>query len=1076
MIRSILLALFLSSAVYIASAQSFKTFPNSNWESVSSENFDVFYTGNNRSGAILTARYAELARYEIGVLFDFKPEFRYPLVYGGNEGELAYSNFEDIAAREYPGIFNLPDLKGMVIHPGSANGHFKRTKEQVAGLIINEFSYGDRVGNILQTQLLYHHATWYAEGLAEYVAHGWNYSDETWLNSIRSTEQNLVQLALEGDEKINQVVRKSIWRYIALDYGESKLSEILYLSSIQHSIESGIISVLGINLNTLTQRWREYVNSSGDTQVEGRMFLNELQGGKAVKIPGGHTLISFSYNESKSQLALYLNKKGKHSIQVYDIENDEYKDLGISGGYAGMQRYPDLNLPMAWSKDGSELATTIFNRGGYQIVLYDAVNDESSYTRVPDNIQQISHIDWSHDGKKLVLSALNGGKSDLFTHRVGSTDFNQITDDLFDNLEPAWSLDDNMILFSSNRLQGLPQDKITPEIYQDNFDLFSWKYENNRGIIDRITNTPAISERAPVPISSFEAIYKTDASGIENLGRINIFQKVESPLTDLEQGLEQFEASEKTISFSTPIDGNSLVYIVPFASMNHKRKPETTLYRLEYLSKFQDRLEPPKKKEDEDELQEVEMSEEEAAEEKMLDEEEDEVDEEDKQVRYYIFDEEETYESKKANKKDLTRKKKKSKLIQTVFGDEPKPQIADIEVNKTAGKSPWAADYMGLGLIWDPLPHNFKYGLDLSVGYSDLLKNHKVDVRIRPFLNLKNAFGDVRYEYLKGKIDLFAEGSYRARTFRETSPINNDTSFFRFNRVGLNVGARYPINSFAAVSLFGGGYLLSRKDQQLRRAENLSEDDIYAHAGILFEFDNVLEEEGFEYRGTRVKLGADSYFSQNAEDFAFHNVHAQLSHFQEVYGKIVLASKVSASFNLPNTATQFYLGSVANQLALIEFANNNGQPIRNNAVDTSLQNFSFIDFVMPMRGFYPNTRQGSRYIVGNFELRIPLSRLLRSTLNTNPLYNLEIIPFLDAGTVWVDGNPFSQKKPTDTQFISTGNISVKLQTLKSPFLIGFGTGLRTNILSYSVRTDIAWGLDDGTLQRPILTVSLGKKF
>ncbi|MEM6804386.1 MAG: hypothetical protein AAF696_23505, partial [Bacteroidota bacterium] len=241
-------------------------------------------------------------------------------------------------------------------------------------------------------------------------------------------------------------------------------------------------------------------------------------------------------------------------------------------------------------------------------------------------------------------------------------------------------------------------------------------------------------------------------------------------------------------------------------------------------------------------------------------------------------------------------------------------------------------------------------------------------------------------------------------------------------------------------------------------------------------FDNVKEEEGFEYRGTRVRMGGRSYFSQNAKDFAFHHIHGEVSHFQEIYSKIVLASRVSASFNLPNTATQFYLGSVSNQLALVEFANNNGQPVRNNSVDTSLQNFNFIDFVMPMRGFYPNTRQGSRYIVGNFELRIPLSRLLKSTLNSNALYNLEIIPFLDAGTVWVDGNPFSQKKPTDTQFISTGNISVKLQTLKSPFLIGFGSGLRTNILSYSVRTDIAWGLDDGTLQRPILTVSLGKNF
>jgi len=1080
MYRSIFLTLCFSCIIIIGPhftlAQSFKTFGNQSWESVSSENFDIFYTGNNRSGAILTARYAEVARYELGVLFDFKPEFRYPIVYGGNEGEVSYSNFENLEGKKIPSIFNLPNLKGVVIHPGTANGHFRRTKQQVANLIINEFTYGDRLGNIMQTQLLFHHAKWYREGLADFVAHGWTYEDETWLNSIRSSDKNIVQMALEGDDKMNQVIRKSIWRYIALDYGESKLSEILYLSSIQHSIESGIISVLGINLNTLTLRWREYINSQSDMQVEGRIKLEELSGAKELSLPPGNALISFAYNQAKNKVAMYLDKQGKHTVYLFDLETENYKPLDISGGYSAMQMLPELRVPMAWSHDGTELTTTVYNKAGYQLATYDLVNETSSFMDIPDNIQQISHISYSHDGKKLAVSALNSGKTDIFTLQTGGSDFRQITDDLFDDLDPSWSLDDNMILFSSNRLEGLTEAQVSPEIYQDNFDLFTWTYENSEARITRLTSTPATNERMPIATSSFEALFKSDESGIQNLNKINIFQKEILPFSNLEQGVYEFEATEKTLSFSTPVAGAYQVFILPHESVSDDNKPETTLYRLEYLSKFQDRQKPVVKplEKDSSEVLEEELVQ---IEEPKIEETQEEEEEKESAVRYYIFDEEDVpYESRKANKKDLNRKKKKSKLVQTVFGDEPKPKLSDIEINTTDTRSPWAADYVGLGLIWDPLPHNFKYGLDLSIGYSDLLKNHKLDVRVRPFLNLKNTFADVRYEYLKNRIDLFAEADLRARTFRETSPINNDTSFFRYDRVGVKVGGRLPLNSFSAVSLFGGGYYLSRKDQQLRRPITLSESDILGHAGVLVEFDNVKEAEGFEYRGTRAQIGLDSYFSNNKKDFAFHRLHAEVSHYQQIIHKLVFASRVSASFNLPNTATQFYLGSVPNQVALVEFANNDGQLVRSNSVDTSLNNFSFIDFVMPMRGFYPNTRQGSRYIVGNFELRIPLTRLLKHTLNTNSLYGLEIIPFLDAGTVWVDGNPFSQKKPTDTQFISTGNITVKLQTLKSPFLIGFGSGLRTNILSYTLRTDIAWGLDDGSLQRPILTVSLGNNF
>ncbi|MEM6803295.1 MAG: hypothetical protein AAF696_17945, partial [Bacteroidota bacterium] len=820
MYRFIFLTLCMGCLAFISPAQSFKTFSNTSWESVSSENFDVFYTGNNRSGAILTARYAELARYEVGILFDFKPEFRYPLVYGANEGEIAYSNFENLEANLRPGIFNLPDLKGRVIHPGNARGHYERTKEQVAKLIINEFTYGDRLGNIVQTQLLFHHARWYREGLADFVAYGWTYEDETWLNSIRSTGENLVQLALEGDAKINEVVRKSIWRYIALDYGESKLSEILYLSSIQHSVESGIISVLGINLNTLTQRWREFINSSGDTQVEGREALSQIEGLESLKLPAGQELISFAYHEENGKIALYLDKQGKHSVYLYDIEEKNYKDIGISSGYAGLQRFPDVHIPMAWSFDGNTLVTTVYNKTGYQLVAYDLESKETSVQRFPDDIQQISHLSWSHDGKKLALSVLHGAQSDIYTHRIGSADFNQITDDLYDDLEPSWSLDDNMILFSSNRLEGLTPEKLGPEIYQDNFDLFRYTYENSVGKISRITSTPAINERSPIAISSFEALYKTDESGIQNLSKINIFQKEVSVISNLDQGISQFEDNEKSIGFISPIRGKRDLFFGSFSSINHEVKPEQTLYRLEYLSQFQDRLAPPVKQEIE--VVEAGTEEEFFETEEGVEKEEEVAEKEESDVRYYIFDEDDVpYESRKANKKDLTKKKKKSKLIQTVFGDEPKPQLADVEVGKQGAKSPWTADYMGLGLIWDPLPHNFKYGLDLSVGYSDFLKNHKLDIRLRPFLNLKNAFADVRYEYLKPKIDLFAEAKYRARTFRETSPINNDTSFFRFDRIDVRLGARYPINSFAAVSIYTGANYLSRNDQQLRRTENL---------------------------------------------------------------------------------------------------------------------------------------------------------------------------------------------------------------------------------------------------------------
>jgi hypothetical protein len=72
-----------------------------------------------------------------------------------------------------------------------------------------------------------------------------------------------------------------------------------------------------------------------------------------------------------------------------------------------------------------------------------------------------------------------------------------------------------------------------------------------------------------------------------------------------------------------------------------------------------------------------------------------------------------------------------------------------------------------------------------------------------------------------------------------------------------------------------------------------------------------------------------------------------------------------------------------------------------------------------------------------------------NSLNTNPAYNIELIPFFDIGTTWTQGNPLSQKNPIDTEVINSYPLTITVQTLKSPFLMGFGAGTRLQMFGYS---------------------------
>ncbi|MEO1449713.1 MAG: BamA/TamA family outer membrane protein, partial [Bacteroidota bacterium] len=248
-------------------------------------------------------------------------------------------------------------------------------------------------------------------------------------------------------------------------------------------------------------------------------------------------------------------------------------------------------------------------------------------------------------------------------------------------------------------------------------------------------------------------------------------------------------------------------------------------------------------------------------------------------------------------------------------------------------------------------------------------------------------------------------------------------------------------------------------------------------ASVELRHDNVLEREGFRYQGWQARITGDAFYSLTNGGLGFARLQGDVRHYKQVFKKIVLASRASAALNSPREIVQHYLGGVPGQLHRPVILQRQDAPAINNQImDTALHSIHFLNFVTPVRGFRYNTRNGSRFVAANFELRIPVTRMLRRALSSRALYNLEVIPFVDAGTVWVEGNPFSQKKPTDTQYFTEGPLTIKLQTLKSPFLIGFGSGVKTRVLGWTLRMDIAWGVDDYTLQRPMFTTSFARNF
>ncbi len=1087
--------LFAQSPPYYANTK--------NWKYLASEHFDVYFQGGQEALAQRSARFAELACFEISEIYDYRPQSRYALYLLEDAAQLGLTHSQLDQPRRAPGQFSIPRLEAHVVHPGTTHGLYQEVKRSVAGILLREFAYGNRLGQAIQNQLLLDHSRWYSQGLVEYVGTGWSYTDEMWLQSTVGDQlEDVLDQTLEGNSEISKIFRKSVWRYVANEYGEQKLAEIIYLVNISHSLESGIISVLGITLNTLTVRWRESLKDMVDHNASGRMSLGNIKGLEEIPTKKGYHLVAFAYHEKTKQYALYLNKMGKHTLFLYDSQSATYTQTAIQSSYANLvTEGTPMHYPIAWSPDGSRLVTTRYRGHKYDMVYYEVGSKEIAVEPVIGAFGRVLHINWSHNGQLLALSALakNTGTPQLFVGVPQSGNYRQVTEDPYDNLEPCWSYDDASIFFSSNRdTNRLVIQRPRWDNYAHSFDIFQYNRSEPTDTVVQITFTPATNERKPLTPNSFEVYFITDESGILNLSKYNPFIQKNSYITDLPQGIVDFYASDEQLVFCSPIDGQHALFQVAPSGLRVQPLTELTLLRTEYLTYYNEQVQRDLKRQ----LQEAEaraadslqgLTPSETPSTEPVEEPQtppnppvEEPEKEEKKARYYIFDDYDTaYEVKEAEDKVFEKREKElnrpSLLSGLIPTETPKPDMGGMKVSgPQASRTKWAADYLQLELGRRP-----DAGLYTTIGasFSDQFHNQELKVTFTPYLDFqnfrgRNVQGNITYRNLGHRLDFYAGMQLLTRHYRRRNvlfPV--DSAIFRYDNLNFSAGVTYPLSNFSALTLDLGGHMLTRKDQKLLNQELLDQENTLAHAALRFTVDKIKQWEGYNFQGMSLQANAASYYSLKNSAIAFHTIDLQWRNYFPIHKKIVLANQLSAGMSLGARPQQFYLGGMTDWVPPYVFFEDSDQRLsKENAISTDLLDFSFQRFTMPMRGFWFYSRRGSKFMSLNTELRIPLSRLAKHSLNTSPLYNMELIPFLDVGSVWTNGNPFSSKNPTDTQLVGSEPVIVELQTLKSPFLFGTGVGFRTNFIGYSLRVDVAWGIDDQNVQAPALSLSMGKRF
>ena len=130
-----------------------------------------------------------------------------------------------------------------------------------------------------------------------------------------------------------------------------------------------------------------------------------------------------------------------------------------------------------------------------------------------------------------------------------------------------------------------------------------------------------------------------------------------------------------------------------------------------------------------------------------------------------------------------------------------------------------------------------------------------------------------------------------------------------------------------------------------------------------------------------------------------------------------------------------------------------------------------------MRGFFANARNGNSFAVINNELRWPVfSYFFQKPLKSDFLENFQVLGFFDVGYAWTGISPYSEENSFNSTILQSGNVTIEIENNRDPVIYGYGFGLRSKLLGYFIRTDWAWGVDDGITLDRVFYISLAMDF
>jgi hypothetical protein len=418
------------------------------WQVVSGPHVDVYYYPAETRLAGIALRYGEESYDYLARKFSHTVTSRIPLIIYASHADFEQTNILPFIPPD--GLLGVTDyLKRRVTLPFRGNlAEFRHTlrHEMVhafqISLLYDRYDRSPRSAGIPIP-------LWFTEGLAELWSEGQDERDEMVLRDLVYSGKlpSLDQLAFLSGGIIYPIGGR-VHQWLAEVYGDWRIG-VLYRELWHYeSFEAAVAGVYGRSLEQLNAEFQAEMRRSYYPTIAGRRSLAE----HANRLARGAIKPTFAPNDSTGGDVVFATApRGYMEVKSLPLGGGKGASLVRSGRATTFEDLHAFDSRIDASRPGLLLFSTRHHDRDALVVLDRERGEIVGRYQFDDLVSIVSPV-WGADGSWALFSGLGlNGQSDLYIIRFPEGTLEQLTNDVYQDLDPSLSPDGERIVFASDR-------------------------------------------------------------------------------------------------------------------------------------------------------------------------------------------------------------------------------------------------------------------------------------------------------------------------------------------------------------------------------------------------------------------------------------------------------------------------------------------------------------------------------------------------------------------------------------------------------------------------------------------------